>query len=82
MATLTVTDVMNRYSVTQATVLGWIANGELRAMNVGTVPGKKKPRWRISQSALDAFEAARTSSAPVSPTRRKRQSSDIVEFIR
>ena len=55
--TYTVREICNRYAVHEQTVLAWIHSGELKAVNVGVAPGKKKPRWRISQSALDAFEA-------------------------
>src|SRR5687768_11565615 len=55
-STLTVREVQERYGVTEHTVLGWIRSGELKAINVGVTPGKKKPRWRITQEALDAFE--------------------------
>ena len=60
----TVQDVQRRYGVTVHTVLGWIRSGELRAVNVGRRLGAKKPRWRITQQALDAFEQLRT---PIHP---------------
>ncbi|MGE0378866.1 MAG: helix-turn-helix domain-containing protein [Planctomycetaceae bacterium] len=79
--TYTVRDVQVRYDVTEHTVLGWIRNGELKALNVGTAPGKKKPRWRITQEALDEFELLRASQAPPPPRkRRKRQSTDTMKF--
>lgn len=79
--TYTINDLMQRYSVTQQTVLGWIHSGELRAINVGRAPGKKKPRWRITQQSLDAFEALRTPSPPQPRTRRRKQATtDVVEF--
>ena len=37
----------------------------LRATNVGR--GRLRPRWRITQSALDEFLAARTPSRPIKP---------------
>jgi excisionase family DNA binding protein len=60
MTTYTVRDICNRFGVHEHTVLAWIHSGELKAVNVGREPGKKKPRWRITQKSLDAFEAART----------------------
>lgn len=56
----TVQEIQRRYGVTVHTVLGWIRAGELRAVNVGRAPGKKKPRWRITEHALEQFELART----------------------
>ena len=54
---LTVRDLCDRYGVTEHTVLGWIRSGELRAINVGRSLGTKKPRWRITPEALQAFDA-------------------------
>jgi excisionase family DNA binding protein len=58
----TVQDICERYGVTVTTVLAWIDGGELSAINVGRRPGARKPRWRITQEALDAFEQLRTPS--------------------
>jgi hypothetical protein len=44
----TIADLVNRYGVTEHTVLGWIRSGELKALNVGRTPGAKKPRWRLN----------------------------------
>jgi len=78
----TVRDLMNRFAVTQGTVLGWIAGGELKAVNVGQKPGKKRPRWRISAAAIEAFEAARstTCAAPAASRIRRQRQEDTVQF--
>jgi len=55
--TYTVFDLQQRYGVNEHTVLAWIHSGEISAFNVGRAPGKKKPRWRISEMALQAFES-------------------------
>lgn len=60
---LTVTQVADRYSVRQHTVLAWIRSGELVAVNVGANPRGKKPRWRISEAALADFERLRGATA-------------------
>jgi excisionase family DNA binding protein len=78
-ATLTVQQVADRYSVTAHTVLGWIACGELRAINVGRTRGAKKPRWRITPAALDAFEAAR-STTPPAPVAPRRKQEEVIRF--
>ena len=62
----TVKDICARYCVGINTVLGWISRGELRAINVGRSPTKKKARWRITQEALDEFELERTTIPPKS----------------
>ncbi len=77
----TVRDIQRRYSVTVHTVLGWIRSGELRAVNVGRSLGAKKPRWRITQQALEAFEQLRTPTPLPKAPRRKRQA-EVIEFYK
>lgn len=55
----TVKQIAERYSVKIDTALAWIHSGDLRAVNVGS-KGAKRPCWRITDSALADFEAART----------------------
>jgi excisionase family DNA binding protein len=76
----TVQDIQERYGVTDHTVLGWIRSGELRAINVGRRPGARKPRWRITQEALEDFEARRAPTPPAPRARRKRQPAGVIEF--
>ena len=78
-ARFTVRDVAERYGVSEATVLAWIATGELRAFNASRSAGSKKPHWRISEDALTEFEARR-STAPA-PTRRTRRKEPTVEHF-
>jgi excisionase family DNA binding protein len=80
-STYSVRDLRERYGVSEHTVLQWIRSGELRAINVGRRPGAKKPRWRVTQAALDAFEAARTPtpSAPGARQRRPRPA-EVIAF--
>jgi excisionase family DNA binding protein len=76
-----VQDVCDRYGVSEHTVLTWIWAGELRAFNVGRHFGSKKPRWRITEEALKAFEQIRTPTPPTprAPGRRRRLP-DVIEF--
>lgn len=77
----TVADVAGRLGVTAATVLAWIAAGELQAFNVGRKPRAKKPRWRVSAEALAAFESARSATPTAPPARRRRRRpDDVVPF--
>jgi excisionase family DNA binding protein len=78
----TVQDLQRRYGVTVHTVLGWIRSGELRAVNVGRKPGARKPRWRITQQALDQFEEVRTPAPPVPRKRRRKRPVDVIEFYK
>jgi excisionase family DNA binding protein len=69
------------HGVSDKTVRRWIQNGELKAINVGRNPNGRKPRWRISQSALDAFLAARTTSGPSVPRAKgRKQSGNVISF--
>ncbi|APZ91550.1 helix-turn-helix domain-containing protein [Fuerstiella marisgermanici] len=76
MATNTVRQVMEKYGVAQHTVLAWIKSGELKAVNVGVTPSRKKPRWRISDEALEEFEKARTNKQPQKPTANRRNAAN------
>lgn len=78
-----VNQVAEKYSVSSDTVLSWLASGQLKGLNVGRCPGAKRPRWRITQAALDAFEAVRASSV-VEKARRSRGKSrgEVVEFYK
>jgi excisionase family DNA binding protein len=78
----TVQDLQRRYGVTVHTVLGWIRSGELRAVNVGRRPGAKKPRWRITQEALDSFEQLRTPTSSAPPARRRNRPANVIEFYK
>lgn len=56
---LTVGEVAERLRVNDVTVRRWIQRGELIALNVGG----KRPEYRVRQSALDTFIAAREGKA-------------------
>ena len=79
-STLSVRDLCERYGVTETTALTWIRTGELRAINVGRRSGAKKPRWRVTEEALAAFEALRTPTPPVPRGRRRKPPDDVIEF--
>ena len=76
----TVQDIQRRYNVTVQTVLGWIHAGELRAVNVGRRPSAKKPRWRITEKALEAFELSRMPTPTPIRTPRRKRPVEVVEF--
>jgi excisionase family DNA binding protein len=81
-STLSVRDLCERYAVSEHTVLGWIRSGELRAVNVGRRSGAKKPRWRITQEALEVFELARTATPPPPRMGRRKRPADVIEFYK
>jgi hypothetical protein len=61
--TYSVKDLAARYNVSELVVLKWIKSGALAAINVNSVMGLQRPRYRITAAALEAFEAARTIGA-------------------
>lgn len=63
------------------TVISWIKNGELKAINLARL-GSMKSRYRVSPEALAAFELAR-SVIPKEPTvrRRAQQDPNIKKFV-
>lgn len=77
----TVQDISRRYGVTEHTVLAWIRSGELTAIHTGRKSGARKPRWRITEAAVAAFEAARATGPPPPPrTRRRKLPDDVIRF--
>jgi excisionase family DNA binding protein len=80
MSNYTARQVAQRLGVSLKTVLAWIHAGELKAVNVGRTPHGRKPRWRISQAALDAFEALRTSGPPAPRSKRTKQKDGEFSF--
>ncbi len=60
-------------------VLGWIARGELQAVNLADHTGGR-PRWKILPEALEAFLAGRQSLPAVAPARRRKRLVGIKEY--
>lgn len=61
-----------RLGIRPQKVLGWIARGELTAVNLAERTGGR-PRWKILPEALAEFLAARQSSPPPAPAVRRRK---------
>jgi excisionase family DNA binding protein len=80
--TLTVAQVAERYGVGQHTVLHWLNSGQLAGINVGLHPGKKKPRWRVSEQALEIFELTRTATPPPPRMQRRKRPAEVIEFYK
>lgn len=80
--TFAIKDLIRRYKVGEHTVLGWIRNGELSAINVSKRPGGK-PQWRVTEVALAEFELLRTKTPPQPrSTRRKLPSTPMIQFYK
>lgn len=76
---LTPPAVAERYAVNVHRVLGWIAKGELAAINVGD---GSRPRWRILPEALADFERRRSAIPPTpKPRRRRTQQNEYTRYF-
>jgi excisionase family DNA binding protein len=68
-----------RLGIGEDAVLAHIRAGRLRAVNVGA--GPVRPRWRITEEALEQFVASRT-SAPTPPAKRTRaKQPEVIQFF-
>ena len=76
-----VKDIAIKHDVTQHTVIAWIANGELVAVDVSRKKGGK-PRWRITPEALAAFEISRMPIPPMPKAKRRSRQRDegVLDF--
>jgi transposase len=77
--TLGIKDLCRRFAVGEHTVLAWIRRGELKAINVSSKP-IGRPKWRVTQQALEAFERLRTPTPPQPRTRSRKRPAGVVEF--
>ncbi len=81
--TFTPHEISQRYRVNINVVLDWLKTGELQGFSVTRTPDPKKPRWRISEDALAAFELRRTVGTTVVPASKRRRpaSSPVIDFF-
>jgi len=83
---LTVRHVAQRLNVSRDTVVRWIQNGLLSAVDVGTCSsiGPHRASWRISPESLQAFLKARASRPPVPARTRRNRAGEhrVIEFIK
>lgn len=72
--------IAKRYSVKAETVISWIRNGELAALNLAK-RGSMRPRYRISPEALEAFERLRSVVPKAPPAPRPRRNPAVKRFV-
>jgi excisionase family DNA binding protein len=78
---LTPPAVARRLAVRPGKVLAWISAGELPAANLAE-SASGRPRWRIAETDLADFLAARAARPqPSTPRRRVRRPTDVLEFF-
>lgn len=71
-----------RLGIKPEKVLTWIRTGELRAIDISFNPGLGKPRYRISETDIIAFENRRASQPDSKSQRRQKKSAlNVVEFF-
>jgi predicted site-specific integrase-resolvase len=82
--TLTLKQVAERFGVGLRTATAWARSGELRVVDVSRTLGSQKKRLRVTQEALEAFEALRTSTptAPSATRRRSKRAADVLDIIK
>ena len=76
-------DIARERKLRVSKVLTWIRTGELEAINLAE-KRTGRPRWRISDEALAAFDAGRSNRAGVKLARRrhlKRRPQGVVQFF-
>jgi hypothetical protein len=73
-------EIGQQLRVDPSKVLGWIAAGELVAVNTAT--GRSgRPRWKISAEALANFLAARSSRPHPKQAARRRNRTAVREYV-
>ena len=78
MRLLSVADTAARLRISDDAVLAHIRAGRLRAANVGL--GPRRPRWRITEEALETYLAAATVT-PAPARRRRRRDAAVTEYF-
>lgn len=76
---LTVADIARRYRVSPDRVRAWIRRGELAAVNTRDVRCGR-PRFVVTQEALDRFERGRAAVTTPKPQRRRRRQTEEEDF--
>jgi hypothetical protein len=79
-AFLTPPDIAKILQIKPGKVIGWIDRGELSAVNIAA-DRAGRPRWRISQSSLEEFLAARGNRKPIKASRRRKSALTVQEFF-
>jgi transposase len=78
---LTPNQIAKRYRVGVHKVHGWIARGEMRAINVASETAKR-PQWCILPEAIAEFERGRAARPTPAPRpKRRRKKNDVIEFF-
>ena len=77
---LTPPEIAKRFGCKPETVIVWIRNGELAAIDLAR-RGSMRPRYRVSPEALATFELTRTVAPRTPPVRGPRHDPRIKKFV-
>ena len=73
--------VAKRYGIKPERVIAMIRAGLIRAIDISS-PGSRRPRFRINEADLIAFEVSReVKPASKASSRKRRPKSDVIEFF-
>lgn len=73
-----------RWGISPDKVLAFIRSGELRAVDLSTVAGTGRPRWKIDEKDIEAFEenrAAKPEPEPAPPRRHRRRMTPVKDYF-
>ncbi len=79
---LTPPQLAERYGVSVDKITGWIRSGELVALNLAAAADGKRPRYKITEEAVSAFEAAREVTPPTAVAPRRKKTNLPAGFVR
>jgi len=79
---LTPPQIAKQLKVSPDKVLTWIRNGELVAFNAATRPDSQRPRYRVTDEALLAFQARRAAGPQQPIVRRQKPATSSMEEVR
>ena len=82
MTALTVKQAAEELKVTEETVRYLIHTTQLPAFSVSRNPNSKKPRYRITKEALEAFKLCRAHTTPPPRTQKRKRELDVIEFYK
>ena len=79
--TLSTPQIAKRFGVAEAKIRAWIQAGELRALNLATLPSGR-PLYRVELADLLAFQERRAVAKPLPKVRQKpRRDVQVIEFF-
>jgi excisionase family DNA binding protein len=81
---VTPTEYAERLKLDVRKVLAWIHQGELKAVNVSSSLASRKPRFLISEEAIQEFENLRTTFVPQKRMKkpRRKHDPDFIEYVK